>query len=300
MKNTLVGLLTRLILIMVFLASCATDDGSLHTDIYLEIPDASFEAILIHQGIDTDGELNKQMLKADANNIEVLDLATLEYGAIADLSGIEGFVSLKKLVANQHDIEQIDLSFNKLLDSVYLAGNNISSINVSNNTNLELLDVSANELVSVKGLTDLQKLKILNLSFNYLEAISLNNPLLEILHISNNDLTSLNITEAVSLKNLLLTTNKLYNIDVSSNINLETLLVSDNQLENIDIAENSSLTHLYITSNLLTNLDVSSNSNLVDLKVDRNPHLSCIKIDSNQDIPMVSLAAHQELNVFCN
>ncbi|WP_372938651.1 hypothetical protein [Seonamhaeicola sp.] len=300
MKNTLVGLLTRLILIMVFLASCATDDGSLDTDIYLEIPDASFEAILIHKGIDTDGVLNKQMLKADANTIEALDLATLEYGAITDLSGIEGFVSLKKLVANQHNIEQIDLSFNELLDSVYLAGNNISSINVSNNTNLKLLDVSANKLVSIKGLTDLKKIKILNLSFNYLEAISLNNPLLEILHISNNDLTSLNITEAVSLKNLLLTTNKLNNLNTDSNINLETLLVSDNQLKSINLIENSSLTHLYITSNLLTNLDVSSNSKLVDLKVDRNPHLSCIKIDSNQDIPMVSLAAHQELNVFCN
>ncbi|APY12503.1 hypothetical protein BWZ22_15320 [Seonamhaeicola sp. S2-3] len=300
MKNTLVGLLTRLILIMVFLASCATDDGSLDTDIYLEIPDASLEAILIHKGIDTDGVLNKQMLKADANTIEALDLATLEYGAITDLSGIEGFVSLKKLVANQHNIEQIDLSFNELLDSVYLAGNNISSINVSNNTNLKLLDVSANKLVSIKGLTDLKKIKILNLSFNYLEAISLNNPLLEILHISNNDLTSLNITEAVSLKNLLLTTNKLNNLNIDSNINLETLLVSDNQLKSINLIENSSLTHLYITSNLLTNLDVSSNSNLIDLKVDRNPNLSCIKIDSNQDIPMVSLAAHQELNVFCN
>lgn len=300
MKNTLVGLLTRLIIIMVFLASCATDDGSLDTDIYLEIPDASFEAILIHKGIDTDGVLNKQMFKADANTIEALDLATLEYGAITDLSGIEGFVSLKKLVANQHNIEQIDLSFNELLDSVYLAGNNISSINVSNNTNLELLDVSANKLVSIKGLTDLKKLKILNLSFNYLEAISLNNPLLEVLHISNNDLTSLNITEAVSLKNLLLTTNKLNNLNIDSNINLETLLVSDNQLKSINLIENSSLTHLYITSNLLTNLDVSSNSNLIDLKVDRNTHLSCIKIDSNQDIPMVSLAAHQELNVFCN
>ncbi|WP_318543938.1 leucine-rich repeat domain-containing protein [Marixanthotalea marina] len=300
MKKNPVVLLITLILNMFFLVSCSTDEGNTNSNIYLEIPDASFEAILIELGIDSDGEINKQMLKADANTIGELDLATLAHGAISDMSGIEGFVSLKKLSAYQHNIEQIDLSFNVLLDSVYLAGNYISSIDVSNNINLELLDLSANNLVSVEGVTNLKKLKTLNLSFNYLEEISINNPLLKILHISHNDLTSINITDAINLKNLLLTTNKLQNLDVSANLNLETLLVSDNQLESINLTENSSLTHLYITSNLLTNLDVSSNINLVDLKVDRNPNLSCIKINSGHNIPMVSLAAYQELNASCN
>jgi hypothetical protein len=270
------------------------------TNTYLTIPNASFEKILIAKGIDSDGIVNKQMLKSDAEVVQELDLAILEYGNIHDLSGIEGFKSLKKLIANQHDIEQIDLSANILLEEVYLAGNYLSSIDVSKNTNLVVLDLIANQLTTIIGLSDLVKLENLNLSFNYFEELSINNQALEVLHMSNNDLNFLDISAAVNLKNVLLTTNKLNTLDISSNKKLQTLLVSDNQLQSINLGENMILTYLYITSNMLTDLDVSKNQNLVDLKVDRNPDLFCIKIADGQNIPTVSLSNHQELNVLCN
>lgn len=51
---------------------------------------------------------------------------------------------------------------------------------------------------------------------------------------------------------------------------------------------------------MLTGLDVSNNENLIDLKVDRNPSLSCIKTINGQDIPSVTLSNHQVLNDLCN
>lgn len=296
-----IKLLYTAILIAFLLYSCSKDDNTdTFANTYLRIPDASFEAILIAKGIDSDGVVNKQMLRLDAETVQELDLGILEYGTIGDLSGIEGFTSLKKLIANQHNIEQIDLRANILLEEIYLAGNNLSSIDVSKNTNLVTLDLLANQLTKIVGLSILIKLEDLNLSFNYFEELSIDNTSLEILRISNNDLVSLDITAAVNLTNVLLTTNKLQTLDVSSNKKLETLLVSDNQVQSINLGENVILTHLYITSNLLTDLDVSKNQNLVDLKVDRNPDLSCIKIANGQNIPTVSLSNHQELNVLCN
>jgi len=281
--------------------SCSKDDNiDTISDKFLSIPDASFEEILIVKGIDSDGVVNMQMLKSDAEHVEELDLATLEFGAITDLSGIEGFTSLKKLIANQHDLEQIDLSANILLEEVYLAGNYLSSIDVSKNTNLVELDLTSNQLTTIIGLSELVKLENLNLSFNYFKELTVDNASLEILHISNNDLISLDISSAVNLTNVLLTTNKLNALDISSNKKLQTLLVSDNQLQSINLGKNISLTHLYIASNLLTGLDVSNNQNLMDLKVDRNPSLTCIKITNGQNIPSVTLSNHQVLNDLCN
>lgn len=281
--------------------SCSKDDNmNPSSDLYLSIPDNSFEKILITKGIDSDGVINQQMLKSDAEDVEELDLATLEFGTIANLSGIEGFISLKKLRVNQHDIEQIDLSANILLEEIYLAGNYLSSIDVSKNINLVKLDLTSNQLTGIIGLSNLEKLEELNLSFNYFEELSINNQALEVFHISNNDLISLDISMALNLINVLLTSNKLIALDISSNKKLQTLLVSGNQLQSINLSENISLTHVYIASNFLEDLDVSNNQNLVELKVDRNSSLSCIKIANGQRIPSVTLSNHQVLNDFCN
>lgn len=296
-----IKLLCTATLIFLLFYSCSSDDSKdTFPNTHLRIPDASFEAILIAKGIDTDGVVNKQMLKLDAEAVQELDLGMLKHGTISDLSGIEGFTSLKKLIANQHDIEQVDLSANTHLEELYLAGNYLSSIDVSKNTNIVLLDLMANQLNTITGLSKLVKLEELNLSFNYFEDLSIDNASLEILHMSNNDLVSLDISAAVNITNVLLTTNKLNALDVSSNKKLETLLVSDNQLQSIDLSENTSLTHLSLASNVLTSLDVGNNQNIIDLKVDRNPGLSCIKIANGQNIPTVSLSNHQELNVLCN
>jgi hypothetical protein len=281
--------------------SCSKDDNiDTSSDLYLSIPDKSFEKILIAEGIDSDGVVNQQMLRSDAENVQELDLELSEIGVIQNLSGIEGFTSLKKLQANQHDIEEIDLSANRYLEEIHLAGNYLSSIDVSKNTNLISLDLTANLLTGITGLTELVKLENLNLSFNYFEELSINNQALEVLHIGNNDLISLDISTALNLINVLLTSNKLIALDISSNKKLQTLLVSDNQLQSINLSEHISLTHVYIASNFLEDLDVSNNQNLVELKIDRNPSLSCIKIANGQRIPSVTLSNHQVLNDFCN
>lgn len=287
------------ILITILLTSCSSSDTDSDDNQYLDIPDASFEAILIKEGIDSDGTLNQRMLRKDALEVSVLDLNFSSETVISDLTGIEGFVGLKKLSAMQQEITEIDLSYNTLLDTLVLAGNYISNIDISNNPNLVLLDVQSNQLSAINGLSKAVHLKELNLSFNELEEFSIENETLEILKISNNLLHSFDVKGSISLKNILLTTNELTSVDFSKNILLETLLISDNNIQNIDLEHNTSLTHLYISSNSLTDLDVGNNQELIDLKVDRNPNLSCIKIQGAQNIPNVSISEYQELNTSC-
>lgn len=281
--------------------SCTSDDGEadFDKDAYVAIPDVDFELILINEGIDSDGEINQQLLRADAEKVTTLDLNSTPNTQISDLTGIKGFVNLTKLSASQHIIDSIDLSANVKLDTIYLNGNRISSIDLSNNPNLVLVEILANELHTIKGLSKMTQLKELNLSFNNFEELNIQNEAVEVLHMSNNLLKSIGTNEAISLKNILLTSNKITNVDFSTNTLLETVLISDNRIKNIDLTQNSNLTHLYISSNSLTNLDVGNNQGLVELKADRNPDLSCIKIESGQEIPSVTTSDYQNINNIC-
>lgn len=295
--------LSTVLIAAIFVVSCSTTDENPNPnqDGFLSIPDSHFETKLVEQGIDSDGIVNQKMLKYDAENVTRLDLnISANFGEIANLTGIEGFVNLTFLSAAGQEINDVDLSFNTKLDTLFLNGNHLAEIDVSNNPNLILLDIQSNELSSISGLSKLINLRNLNLSFNNFEEISIENESLEVLLISHNLLRTIDTNDASNLKNVLLILNELTTVDFSSNTLLETLVISGNMLQNINLENNTSLTHFYSSSNLLASLDISNNSNLIDLRVDRNPDLSCIKIQENQEIPTVSLSEYQELNTVCN
>ncbi len=286
------------VIALYLITSCSEDNANTPADdLYLYIPDANFEAKLISLGIDSDNTVNKQMLKADAKNIQTL---SVDKAGINDLTGVEGFVDLKTLSAAQNDIEQIDLKYNTLLDTLILFANHIKSIDLSHNPELLKVNIESNQLTSLTGLSNATKLKRLDASFNYLKAFSLHHEAIETLYISDNDLESFDVEGAVNLKNIFLKTNKLSSIDVSSNTLLETLVLSDNKIEQINLEQNSALTVLWISSNLLTGLDVSNLNALSFLSVYNNPELFCIKIDNGQEVPNLTMSDSQELNTLCD
>lgn len=292
-----------IITVCLFVSCSSADDDTPEpiTDLQLAIPDAQFEAKLISFGIDSDGEINQRILKSDAE--EVLSLNLYSQGAndkISDLSGIEGFVNLKSLYAGRNTLVSIDLSANTLLDSLSLEANIIKSIDVSKNTNLLWLDLKSNDITSITGLSGATQLRWLALSFNLLEEFSIHNESLVNLLISDNLLTSFDVSGAVNLESILIKTNQLPSMDLSTNTKLQVLVSSNNKLEALDLSNNTSLRYLWSSSNLYSTLDVSPLESLIDLRVDRNPNLLCIKILAGQDIPTVQKSEHTELNTDCN
>lgn len=288
---------------LLFMFSCSSKDPIPEPidEVYLSIPDPNFETLLIEQGIDSDGMVNQQMSKADAEQVSVLDLnLSSHFGDIRDLTGIEGFVNLTYLSAAGQELEEVDLSSNTQLDTLLLHANYLSSIDLSNHTKLVYVDLQSNLLTSISGLSGASHLKELNVSFNDLEEFTIDNASVEALFMTNNLLTSFDAQGAPNLKSILLTSNQLTRVDLSSNVDLETLVISDNQIQHIQLEQNSQLRYLYISSNALTGLDVSNNQALVDLRVHGNPDLRCIKIQAGQEIPTVSKSDGQELNSNCD
>ena len=276
-----VFILLSVITLIFAIASCTKDDE--HTELindFLNIPDNQFESILIEQNIDSDGVVNQKISKTDALDVTHLDLNfSSSEMYIEDLTGIEGFTNLTFLSASSHLIEDIDLSQNTQLDTVLL---------------------QANEIQSIQGLSNLNNLIKLDLSWNLLDSLSFKNESIEILLASNNLLEFFEVENADKLKSIILTSNKLSTVNLGTYPLLETLLLSDNLLQSIDLEQNGNLSYLYISGNSLSELSVSGNQNLVDLRVDRNPLLTCIHIGNNQEIPTVSLSEYQELSANCN
>lgn len=287
------------------MTSCTNDDeGAPQNDtLYLSIPDVYFETKLIDQGIDSDGKLNQQLLKSDAEKVKILDLNLHSNGGdIADLTGIEGFVNLTLLSASNQELEEVDLRQNTLLDTLYLLGNKLSSIDLSENTNLVFLDLQSNQFESesaIIGLSNATKLKDLDLSSNYLEEFSIHTTTLEVLHMSHNDLKTLDTDGVINLQYVYMPLNQLETVDFSTNVNLKTLLLSGNKISEIALENNPLLTHLYVVDNNLKSLDVSNNTALEDLRINRNPELTCIKIKEGQN-PYVMKSEGQELSINCN
>jgi hypothetical protein len=119
------------------------------------IPDNRFERALIDLGIDSDLTINGQILTSDALLVTQLELSPnslINYpypaddfyeGLIHDLTGLEAFVNLERLVVNLTMVE--NLNNNNLINLKYLdcVDNMLNSVDVSNNLLLEYIDITS-------------------------------------------------------------------------------------------------------------------------------------------------------------
>lgn len=263
-----------------FFFSCSSKESEeIIEPIYITIPDTNFEEKLIALGIDSDGIVNQKVLKTDVETVDRLDLNNTSPNVILSLKGVKAFVNLKRL---------------------YASGNEISTVDLSNNILLDTINLSVNNLTTIKGLSALNNLKWLSLSYNNFTEFSIENTSVKNILMSNNNLISFDVSKAPNLRSSLLTLNKIEALDFSNNTMLKTLVFSVNKIESLNLDNNVNLEYIYGSSNLLKEFDVSKLPNLIDLRIDRNPDLSCIKIASGQDIPTLKLSSYQQTNVKCN
>lgn len=269
-----------IILTSVLFISCTNSESEeIFDNIYVSIPDNKFEEKLIALGIDSDGIINQKSLKIDVANVERLELNNSSSNVITDLKGIEAFVNLKRL---------------------YASGNKLTTIDLSNNVLLDTINLSVNKLEAIKGLSAIYNLKWLSLSYNNFTEFSIDNSSVKNILMSDNNLISFDVSKAPNLRSSLLTLNKIEALDFSNNPLLKTLIFSANKIEYLNLDNNVNLEYIYGSSNLLKEFDVSKLNKLIDLRIDRNPYLSCIKIATNQYIPTLNLSYYQQTNVNCN
>ncbi|MDX2443488.1 MAG: hypothetical protein QNK30_06775 [Bacteroidales bacterium] len=138
----------KLLLVIFLFVTCSNDEDtfSCSDSGYTCIPDKIFEQSLINLGIDTDGTINGHVLTSDVSGITELAVSGKK---INDLTGIEGFTSLRELRCDGNQLTSLDLKNNTYLEVLYCMENSITSLDFSNNTSLNFLFCSQNVITSL-------------------------------------------------------------------------------------------------------------------------------------------------------
>ncbi|SNR39001.1 protein of unknown function [Lutibacter agarilyticus] len=223
------------------------------------IPDPNFELALINAGIDTNGETG-DVLRVEVHNITYLNLGGKE---ITDLTGLSAFKNLNHLIIYSNPISEIDLSSNTELEVLQAGANELTSLDISNNQKLRELWAWTNQLES------------LNTS---------NNPLLEELWLGQNNITALDLSNNSNLIGLEIHQNPITSIDFSKNLNLERLWAWETNLTGLNLSKNRSLNQLRVQDNLelsYLNVENGNNVNMDNFIVSGTSKLSCITADAN-------------------
>lgn len=209
------------------------------------------------------------------------------------------YLSLTLLVFNQQIQAQIinipDVNFKNALintmcvdtngDNVFNDDadmNNDNEIQISEAEAVLRLNVSSQNIASLEGIEQFTNLELLRCSVNQLTNLDISqNLVLKDLFCDENQLTTLDVSKNQSLETLNCLVNNLTSLDVSQNHNLLFLYCGFNQLTALNVSNNSSLIGLFCYVNQLTNLNLKNGNNteLLSMFTYGNLNLTCIEVD---------------------
>lgn len=178
------------------------------------------------------------------------------YLSVVDITGL---VNLEKLDANYNEIASIDLSNNTKLTDLNLEHNKLSSIDLSALIELKNLKLGSNELTTF-DVSNSPKLSIVEIQINQITGtLDLSNqPELYSLIANNNSLENVIFNNSCKkdLFELNLSDNKLTSIDLSDFEELFKLYLSNNELTSVEFnSNNKNIYDFTVAHNNLTTLD---------------------------------------------
>lgn len=221
---------------------------------------------------------------------EALDVEGIDVycGNMESLKGIESFINLKRLRCGWNNLTSLDVSHNTELTYLGCDNNKLTKLDVSNNTALQELACFSNQLTKL----DVSKNLLLThftCGWNQLTSIDVShNTALVEFGCDANPLKSLDVSNNTALTSLACYRDGLTELDLSQNNKLQVLVCFSNQLKSLELSHNPELTHLECNDNKLTSLDVSYNIYLNTLKCEDNPFLKEIWLRKGQTISTFS------------
>ena len=287
-RTRLVSALLTLAMVFTFLPFSAFAATDIYGPVYISnliFPDETFLNYVKRFDTDNNGTLSPE----ERYKVTEIDV---ESKNISNLYGIQFFPNLKNLNCADNNLTSLDVSENTVLAELWCYGNQLTELDVSKNTKLKKLRCQKNQLTSL-DVSKNTELEYLAVFYNQLTSLDMSqNRKLTFLSCYNNQLTSLNVSKNPALEELYCAQNNLTSLDVSKNTNLKKLICRANQLTELDVSKNPALDELGCEKNQLTSLDVSENPALLSLKcgenqlteldVSKNPALRYLNCENSQ------------------
>ena len=265
MKNSIrkrVGsLLLALALLFVLVPACALPAAADFADVPIDaeyFPDEIFRAYVSNFDDDGDGVLCNEEREF------VFELECSNQ-SISDLTGVAYFPHLEDLDCSYNQLTSLDLSRNTNLVNLDCRNNQLTSLNLSGCRSLGEIFCSYNQLTTL-DLSGRPNLGAIYCEYNRLISLDVSgNANLSDLYCNHNQISSLDLSGNSNLWSLYCENNQIETLDLSGNPKLFTLKCDGNGITALNVSQNAALEHLFCHYNLLTTLDVSGNPNLKTL-----------------------------------
>lgn len=163
---------------------------------------------------------------------------------------------------NNFEQALISLGFDDVLDD------NVLTANINTATYLNLYNYAISDLTGISGFSALTSLSCSNNQLTTLDVSQ--NTALTFLTCNSNQLTSINLSGNGALLNLNCSNNALTTLNLSQNTALTSINCSNNLLSTLDLSLNTALETLTCFNNQLTSLNVSQNLELTSLTCSNN------------------------------
>ena len=192
-----------------------------------------------------------------------------------------------------------DANFEQALINLgYDTGSPDGVVPTANINTIATLNVSNNNIRSLRGIQDFEALVILHCNQNNISSLDLhNNHNLKELSCDENGLTRLNISGCQRLEFLFCNANQLTQLDVSNNRELRILSIYSNQLETLSVSNNRQLINLSCNNNNISTLDVSNNVLLETLNFGAN-NLETIDLKRLTRLEMLVCSVNNLTNLY--
>ncbi len=245
------------------------------------IPDSTFRSY-VSENIDLDND--GLIWDDEIESVTEIDLSNET--SLTSLKGIEYLVKLKKLSLYNTGVKSVDLSKNTELTYFKCYSAPITSVNISENTALKYLNVSNCPKLSSIDISNNVNLEELYVYLDNLSSLDAskntklkefccrNNPISTIdvskntnvwyLNVSSTSLSSLDISKNTSITDLDCSNTNIVTLDLSKQTALEDLLCNNTALTTLDTSKNTKLDRLICSNTPLTALDLSKNTALAD------------------------------------
>ncbi len=230
---------------------------------------------------------------------------------IKDMSGIEFLSRLVFLWCDHNEITTLDISKNQNLEFLGCDNNQLTELDISQNKYINTLSCTNNQLteLDVSQNSDLDnlycdnnkittfhfnpELSVLTCRYNQLKELDLSAiDDLWDLECSGNQLTRLDVSKHTRLGCLICDKNQLTKLDVSQNPDLDTLYCSNNQLVELDLSHNPILAYFECADNQLTGLDLSQNPKMGELDASGN-QLATLDLTHNKNLYWLDASGNQ-------
>jgi len=203
---------------------------------------------------------------------------------IADLTGLEAFTAITALNLSNTSVSSFDISANTALTILYCNNNNLSG-------NLSFSTANAN----------LQELWISENNITSLDISALAQ--LEVLICEDNNLSAIDVTSNPSLRELQCRNNGITSLDFSNNPGLWALGCRNNAITSIDVSDKSGFYFIDCYGNNLNYLNVANgnNTNFTGFNAQNNPNLVCIQVDdvAFSTANWTAIGSGSSFNTFC-